>query len=121
MARRTPVTAAAIAALGAVCLGLAAATPASAALASSKRPVGSVTASSVSAATSASRISVSLYFRGGDGLLLAGRGATARLSVGARTGSRDIRVPGTLRYTSSAPTAVSVSADQRGAALERQP
>jgi hypothetical protein len=41
--------------------------------------------------------------------LLTRRGATAQLSVGATAGGKPVPVPGTLRYTSSAPAVVSVN------------
>ena len=50
-----------------------------------------------------------LDVRGGDGLLLTRRGATARLSVAATAGGKPVPVPGTLRYASSAPKLVSVN------------
>jgi hypothetical protein len=42
--------------------------------------------------------------------VLAGKGATTRLSVSATAGGRPVPVPGTLRYESSAPAVISVSA-----------
>jgi hypothetical protein len=53
---------------------------------------------------------VRLYVKdAGAGLLLTSRGATARLGVAARAGGRAVPVPGTLRFSSSAPAVISVS------------
>jgi hypothetical protein len=53
---------------------------------------------------------ISLHVKAGDGVALAGKGATARLAVTATAAGRPVPVPGTLRYTSSAPAVISVSA-----------